>query len=93
MLYLKNFEKKLINLPEGSFYAQYKKLKYLATKSVMSKGGVIKFYAYELGGNDFVSCNFYMTKGKNILKPCEMSPDKVIDFVINAQLLKDEGTK
>ena len=86
---MKTFEKKLIDFPEGSFYTKYKNLRYLATKSVMSKGGVIKFYAYELGGNDFVSCNFYITKDKNLLKPCEMSQDKVIDFVLNATLLED----
>ena len=90
---MKTFEQKLIDFPEGSFYAEYKTLKYLATKSVMSKGGVIKFYAYELGGNDFVSCNLYMTKSKNILKPCEMSPNKVIDFVLNSKILKDEEEK
>ena len=90
---MKNYEQKLIDLPEGSFYAKYNKVKYLASKSVMSKGGVIKFYAYELGGNDFVSCNFYITKGKNILKPCEMSPNKVIDFVLNSKILKNEGIK
>lgn len=86
---MKNFEQKLIDFPEGSFYAEYKMLRYLATKSIMSKGGVIKFYAYELGGNDFVSCNFYITKDKNLLKPCEMSPDKVIDFILNSTILKD----
>lgn len=86
---MKTFEQRLIDFPEGSFYAKYKTLKYLATKSVMSKGGVIKFYAYELAGNDFVSCNFYMKKDSNLLKPCEMSPDKVIDFVVNSELLKD----
>jgi len=68
----------------------YKDKKYLATKTVMSKGGVIKFYAYELGGNDFVSCNFYITKEKNLLKPCEMSPKKVIDFVLNSHILTNQ---
>lgn len=84
----KTYEQKLISFPVGSFYAIYKDKKYLASKNIMSKGGVIKFYAYELGGNNFVSCNFYITKSKNLLKPCEMSPDKVIDFILYSKLLE-----
>lgn len=40
-------------------------------------------YAEDLAGTDIVSFNFYRLKGGlPVLKPCEMSCDRVIDFVL-----------
>jgi hypothetical protein len=43
-------------------------------------------FARELAGPDIVSFNFYhVTPGKALLKPCEMSSEKVVAFVLNFQ--------
>ncbi len=43
----------------------------------------IWLYAEDLGGSDFVSFNLYRLNGAGpILKPCEMSSDKVVTFVL-----------
>ena len=41
----------------------------------------MKIYAEELGGPDFVSCNFYQTKKGWTAKPCEMPMGKVEAFL------------
>jgi hypothetical protein len=39
--------------------------------------------ARELGGRDLVSFNWYrLSSGERALRPCEMSPEKVIAFVL-----------
>lgn len=41
-------------------------------------------FARELAGNDIVSFNLYrVTSGETSLKPCEMSSEKVVAFVLN----------
>jgi len=42
--------------------------------------------AKELGGNDFISGNYYRSVGEGLLKPCEMPAEKVIDFVECAEV-------
>ncbi len=76
-----NFRDKISQLPTGSFYCFYKKKKYLLTKQVYSNNKIIKIYAKELKGNDIVSGNYFVTIKNGLLKPCEMSDKKVIDFV------------
>ncbi|WP_428665451.1 peptide methionine sulfoxide reductase [Runella sp.] len=46
-----------------------------------------QIYAEELGGNDFISLNYYVTGQKELLKPCEMPEEKVINFFKNVELL------
>lgn len=44
---------------------------------------ITKLFARELGGADIVSFNLFKLGGDQaILKPCEMAPEKVIDFVL-----------
>ncbi|WP_437397278.1 hypothetical protein [Flagellimonas lutimaris] len=50
----------------------------------------MKLYADELGGNDFISLNYYMTLKDELLKPCEMSVQKVIHF-LEKHKLKEKG--
>jgi peptide-methionine (S)-S-oxide reductase len=64
--------------------------KYGITKTVFNNGNSLKIYAEELGGNDFISLNYYITKSKGLLKPCEMSEQKVIDFLQNVTLFNTE---
>ena len=77
------FYRKLIALPEGANDVFYMGKRYLLRKETLLKGKLIKLYAKELGGNDSVSGNYYSTIKKGMLKPCEMSDDKVIDFVLH----------
>ncbi len=83
---MKRYEKTLLSLDDGAFVVEYNQKSYLATKQSYTDGKVIKFYAYELGGRDFVSCNLYITKKSLLLKPCEMSPAKVREFLEMMQL-------
>jgi len=84
---MNTFEEKLISLPLGSFYCIYNNTKYLATKQEYSNNKIIKIYAKELKGNDIVSGNYFLTIKNGLLKPCEMSDKKVIDFILNLELL------
>ena len=58
------------------------------TKHIYSDGKIIKIYAQELKGTDIVSGNYFTSIKGGLLKPCEMSDKKVIDFVLNLELLK-----
>ena len=78
-----NFKKRIISFPNGSFYAIYNDSKYLVTKHSVSNGKILKIYAEQLKGNDIVSGNYFLTIKNGLLKPCEMSDKKVIDFVLN----------
>lgn len=84
---MQEFRKKLIALPEGAFYCVYKGSKYVATKHLYSNRKIIKIYAKELKGKDIVSGNYFLTISQGLLKPCEMSDEKVISFVKNLQVL------
>ncbi len=47
-----------------------------------SDGRRVKLYGEELGGADRVSFNLYFAGGAARLKPCEMSEEKVVAFVL-----------
>jgi hypothetical protein len=82
------FYTKLLALPNGANDVFYKEKRYLLQKQTLLNSKLIKIYAEELGGNDIVSGNYYPTMKGGMLKPCEMSDAKVIDFVLNALVLK-----
>lgn len=62
----------------------------------------IWLFAEDLAGSDIVSFNlYYLASGRPVLKPCEMSSGKVMDFVLNfhpdqrgtvAELSAERGT-
>jgi len=81
------FYKKLLALPNGANDVSYKNRRYLLLKETLLEGKLIKLYAKELGGNDVVSGNYYPTMKGGMLKPCEMSDMKVIDFVLKSNVL------
>ncbi|HIB68235.1 MAG TPA: peptide methionine sulfoxide reductase, partial [Phycisphaerales bacterium] len=56
-------------------------VRWAATKTVHNGGRSVKIFAEELGGNDFVSCNFYRTASGLVAKPCEMPLEKVERFL------------
>lgn len=74
------------NIPEGYSEGSYKNRKYGITKTSFNTGNSFKIYGEELGGTNFVSLNYYITKKKDLLKPCEMPEQKVIDFLENVIL-------
>lgn len=76
-----DWQNKLIRLKAGYQEVQYQGKRYSLSKQVFNQGNSIKLYARELGGNDFISCNWYQTKGQQHLKPCEMPKEKVIHFI------------
>jgi peptide-methionine (S)-S-oxide reductase len=82
----------LINkIDEGYSEGKYKGLKYGITKTIFNNGRSFKVYAEELGGNDFISLNYYVTQKEDKLKPCEMPVEKVVDFLLNVELFKNKA--
>ena len=81
------FYTKLLALPNGANDVIYLGKRYLLRKETLLKGKLLKIYAEELGGNNIVSGNYYPTMKSGILKPCEMSDKKVIEFILNLTLL------
>ena len=80
--------KERINLlPIGYSEVVFQEKKYGLTRTDFNDGKSIKLYAGELGGKDFISLNFYITSNDEILKPCEMPKQKVIDFLNKMQVL------
>jgi len=71
------------NIPEGYSQGSYRNSTYGITKTTFNNGKSFKIYGDELGGIDFISLNYYITKGKDLLKPCEMPEEKVVDFLKN----------
>lgn len=70
-------------IPEGYSEGIYTDRKYGITKTIFNNGNSFKVYGEELGGNDFISLNYYITKEKNLIKPCEMPEQKVVHFLEN----------
>ena len=68
-------------VPDGSSDAVFQEKRYLVSKSNHNDGGSCKIYAEALGGSDFISLNFYRTAKGDLLKPCEMPEQKVVEFL------------
>lgn len=79
--------KQIRKLSIGYSEVNYLNKKYGVTRSDYNKGGSYKIFAEELGGKDFISLNYYVTKTSESLKPCEMPKQKVIDFLNGYQPL------
>ncbi|HMB62334.1 MAG TPA: hypothetical protein VKN36_04615 [Eudoraea sp.] len=77
--------KRMQSLPLGYSEVRYQGKKYGVTRSVYNFGRSMKVYAEELGGRDTISLNFYTTTASVILKPCEMTEQKVVHFLMNFQ--------
>lgn len=73
--------------PLGYSMVHYNNKKYGVTRTDFNRGKSIKLYAEELGGNDFISLNYYITAKAERLIPCEMPAEKVIDFIRYAKFL------
>ena len=73
-------------IPQGYSTVFYRQKKYGVNRNDFNNGKSIKVFAEELGGNDFISLNYYITSSSERLKPCEMPSEKVIDFLLNFSL-------
>lgn len=82
------FRNRLLALPVGSYDVMFRERRYLLTIGRAAKGRITKLYARELSGRDIVSGNYFTTVKGGLLKPCEMSPKKVIQFVMGLELCR-----
>ena len=51
------------------------------TRADHAGGGTTTLYAEELGGTSVVSANVWHTSGGDVLRPCEMPAEVVVDFL------------
>ena len=82
---LSHFHTKIIQLDNGTYDVTAFTKRYLLRKETRLEGKLIKLYAEELGGNDFISLNYYPYLQNGLLKPCEMPQEKVIQFVMSLE--------
>ena len=68
-------------VPEGWSLVEYDARSWGVTRTVHGDGRSESILAEELGGTDRVSANLYRVAGEDLLKPCEMSAEKVLDFL------------
>lgn len=84
---LRAFHERMAGLPSGYSRGRYRGRDYGITVT-RPLPGVEKLYAEDLAGNDVISFNHYTTRTSGpLLKPCEMSSDKVVDFVLGVELI------
>lgn len=93
--HLPDFEHALSKLPDGAMEGMFQGQKWGATIQRSADRRRIWLFAEQRGGTDIVSFNLYvLSGGKAVLKPCEMSSDEVIAFVLGFQISSscDSGT-
>ncbi len=74
-------------LPVGGYGGTYLGNRYRITKTIFATGRSQKLEAEELGGSDYISFNLYrLADGTALLKPCEMTEDKVTAFVFGVTI-------
>ncbi|MGO7761362.1 hypothetical protein ACC761_27370 [Rhizobium ruizarguesonis] len=77
------FEDALAKLPDGYVDGHFGNRPWGVTVKRSEDGKRTWLYGEELSGGDIVSFNLYRLAGPgSILKPCEMSSAKVIEFVL-----------
>ena len=76
-----DLHEKIVKMEQGSRKVVYEGRHYLLSLQHYAKGKVVKIWAEELGGNDFISANYYPTL--RLLKPCEMPVKKVETFLLS----------
>jgi len=81
---LLTFEDALAKLPHGYLDGNFGGRPWGVTVKRSQDGKRTWLYGEELSGTDIVSFNFYRLAGPgSILKPCEMSTAKVIEFILS----------
>ena len=81
--YSGDFRRRACELPGGYVDANFGDRSWGLTVQLSEDGKRIWLYGEELSGTDIVRFNLYRLPGPgSILKPCEMSSAKVIEFVL-----------
>ncbi|MEP3208889.1 MAG: peptide methionine sulfoxide reductase [Maribacter sp.] len=80
----------LNKIPNGYSEGIYSDKKYGLSKTIFNNGKSFKIFGEELGGSDFISLNYYITKEKGLIKPCEMTVQKVVHFLENVIILEED---
>ena len=81
---LTDFDAAFKRLPEGHSEGIHEGRRFGLIVRRSDDGRRNSLFARELAGTDIVSFNLYrFTSGKTSLKPCEMSADKVVAFVLS----------
>ena len=81
-----NIAQLIDRVPEGTTTGEFRGARWNITRTSHNDGRSCKIYAEELGGNDFISLNFYRTENADLLKPCEMPEQKVVEFLSEVEL-------
>lgn len=88
------FTRALALIPEGCSKGSFEAGRWGATVKRSPDGKRIWLYAEDLAGGDIVSFNLYLLEASSsTLKPCEMSSEKVIAFVLGYQPDKQDQPK
>ncbi|PDT21290.1 hypothetical protein [Rhizobium hidalgonense] len=89
---LATFEDALAKLPDGYVDGYFGDRPWGVTVKRSEDGKRIWLYGEELSGTDIVSFNLYrLAEPGSILKPCEMSSNKVIEFVLGFEPARESG--
>ncbi|MDR6668957.1 hypothetical protein [Rhizobium sp. 1399] len=89
-----DFTHALALIPEGYSEGSFEAGRWGATVKRSPDGKRIWLYAEDLAGTDIVSFNLYLLEASgSTLKPCEMSSEKVIAFVLGYQPDKQDQPK
>ncbi|WP_170469137.1 hypothetical protein [Ruegeria arenilitoris] len=70
-------------IPKGSSTGRAHDRRYIVSRTELAGGKSHKLVAQQLGGGDYISLNLYQTHSGDLLRPCEMPAEKVMDFVLD----------
>ena len=76
-----DFERMLARLPSGYIEGTFDGRKWGVSIRRSDDGRRLWLFAEDLGATDIVSFNLYRGIAQSFLKPCEMSSEKVVQFV------------
>ena len=80
-------ESVIATIPQGYSDVTYRNKRYGVTRTDFNGGKSTKIFAEELGGNDVISFNFYLTKSGVLLKTCEMPEQKAQIFLAEFEFI------
>lgn len=93
MTELRPFEEAFAALPSGYSEGVFGGRRYGVSIKRSTDGRRNSLFARELAGTDFVSFNlFHLQDEQTLLKPCEMSIEKVITFVVGYRSDQDHSS-
>jgi hypothetical protein len=82
-----DFYEKVNSIKNTTTETMFHNKKYILSKETLQNGKIVKVYASQAGGQDFISFNMYKLKEGWRLKACEMPDIKVIQFIQNIDII------